>query len=62
MPDEYIRQANTIILASNTKVKGLLAGNAIPNSAVKKSFADGSGCLASARVGCRQFLIESRNA
>src|SRR5204863_1163130 len=28
----------------------------IPNSAVKHSLADGSGCIASARVGCRQFF------
>src|SRR5690242_18998847 len=27
----------------------------IPNSAVKRSLADGSGCIASARVGCRQI-------
>jgi hypothetical protein len=33
----------------------------IPNSAVKRSLADGSGCIASARVGCRQILIEGRN-
>src|SRR5271170_7194638 len=26
----------------------------IPNTAVKHSLADGSGCIASARVGCRQ--------
>ena len=30
----------------------------IPNTAVKHSLADGSGCIASARVGCRQFLLE----
>jgi prevent-host-death family protein len=30
----------------------------IPNSAVKHSLADGSGCIASARVGCRQFFIQ----
>src|SRR2546425_12062622 len=29
----------------------------IPNSAVKRSIADGSGCIASARVGRRQFLV-----
>ena len=28
----------------------------IPNSAVKRSIADGSGCIASARVGCRQIF------
>jgi hypothetical protein len=33
----------------------------IPNSAVKRSLADGSGCIASARVGCRQILIRGRN-
>jgi hypothetical protein len=26
----------------------------IPNTAVKHSLANGSGCIASARVGCRQ--------
>ena len=30
----------------------------IPNTAVKRSLADGSGCIASARVGCRQILIK----
>src|SRR4029079_16817309 len=28
----------------------------IPNTAVKHSLADGSGCIASARVGCRQIF------
>src|SRR5665213_1031257 len=28
----------------------------IPNTAVKHSLANGSGCIASARVGCRQFF------
>src|SRR5208282_5266354 len=30
----------------------------IPNTAVKRSLADGSGCIASARVGCRQIFIK----
>jgi len=30
----------------------------IPNTAVKRSLADGSGCIASARVGCRQSFKE----
>ena len=30
----------------------------IPNTAVKHSLADGSGCIASARVGCRQSLFK----
>src|SRR5271154_4230407 len=35
----------------------------IPNTAVKHSLADGSGCIASARVGCRQILYQkSRNS
>ena len=29
----------------------------IPNSAVKRFIADGSDCIAFARVGCRQFLL-----
>ena len=29
----------------------------IPNSAVKRFIADGSICIAYARVGCRQFLF-----
>ena len=28
----------------------------IPNTAVKRSLANGSGCIASARVGCRQIF------
>ena len=32
----------------------------IPNTAVKRSLADGSGCIASARVGCRQIFQEKR--
>jgi hypothetical protein len=28
----------------------------IPNTAVKHCLANGSGCIASARVGCRQFF------
>jgi hypothetical protein len=34
----------------------------IPNSAVKHSLADGSACIACARVGCRQIFLKSRNA
>jgi hypothetical protein len=35
----------------------------IPNTAVKHSLADGSSCIASARVGCRQiFKLKSRDA
>src|SRR3954468_24247321 len=30
----------------------------IPNTAVKHSLADGSGCIASARVGCRQIFLK----
>lgn len=33
----------------------------IPNTAVKHSLADGSGFIDSARVGCRQFFLKSRN-
>ena len=33
----------------------------IPNTAVKRSLADGSGFIDSARVGCRQFFLKSRN-
>ena len=29
----------------------------IPNSAVKRFIADGSDCIAFARVGCRQFFL-----
>ena len=32
----------------------------IPNTAVKHSLANGSGCIASARVGCRQFFKSIR--
>jgi hypothetical protein len=31
----------------------------IPNTAVKRSLADGSGCIASARVGCRQSFLKA---
>ena len=30
----------------------------IPNSAVKRFIADGSDCIAFARVGCRRFLLK----
>ena len=33
----------------------------IPNTAVKRSLANGSGCIASARVGYRQNFNKSRN-
>ena len=33
----------------------------IPNSAVKHSLADGSGSIGSARVGCRQIFLQSRD-
>ncbi len=33
----------------------------IPNTAVKRSLANGSGCIASARVGYRQIFNKSRN-
>src|SRR2546430_2265345 len=36
--------------------KAVVRPDPIPNSAVKHSLADGSGCIASARVGCRQFF------
>ena len=39
--------------------KAVVRPDPIPNSAVKRSLADGSGCLASARVGCRQFLLKA---
>ena len=32
----------------------------IPNTAVKRCMADGSGCIASARVGSRRFFINTR--
>ena len=35
-------------------LKAVARPDPIPNSAVKRSLADGSGCLASARVGSRQ--------
>ena len=31
----------------------------IPNTAVKRSLADGSGFIDSARVGCRQFFLKA---
>ncbi len=31
----------------------------IPNTAVKRCLADGSGCIASARVGCLQIKIKT---
>ena len=36
--------------------KAVARPDPIPNSAVKHCIADGSGCIASARVGRRQFL------
>ena len=38
--------------------KAVVRPDPIPNSAVKHSLADGSGCIASARVGCRQIFLE----
>ena len=37
--------------------KAVVRPDPIPNSAVKHSLADGSGCIASARVGCRQMFF-----
>ena len=39
--------------------KAVVRPDPIPNSAVKRSLADGSGCIASARVGCRQFFLKA---
>src|SRR5712672_3452364 len=39
--------------------KAVVRPDPIPNSAVKHSLADGSGCIASARVGCRQFFLKA---
>ena len=40
--------------------KAVVRPDPIPNSAVKRSIADGSACIACARVGCRQILSKSR--
>ena len=37
--------------------KEVVRPDPIPNSAVKRFIADGSDCIAFARVGCRQFLL-----
>jgi hypothetical protein len=42
--------------------KAVVRPDPIPNSAVKHSLADGSGFIDSARVGCRQFFLKSRDA
>ena len=34
----------------------------IPNSAVKRFIADGSICIAYARVGCRQYFLSDRSS
>ena len=39
--------------------KAVVRPDPIPNSAVKHSLADGSGCIASARVGSRQSLVKA---
>ena len=36
--------------------KAVVRPDPIPNSAVKRSIADGSACIACARVGCRQIF------
>ena len=36
--------------------KAVARPDPIPNSAVKRSLADGSACIACARVGCRQIF------
>ena len=41
--------------------KAVVRPDPIPNSAVKHSLADGSGFIDSARVGCRQFFLQSRH-
>jgi hypothetical protein len=42
--------------------KAVARPDPFPNSAVKHSLADGSACIACARVGCRQILsLKSRN-
>ena len=41
--------------------KAVARPDPIPNSAVKHSLADGSACIACARVGCRQIFLKSRN-
>ena len=40
--------------------KAVVRPDPIPNSAVKRSLADGSGCIASARVGSRQSFNKTR--
>ena len=40
--------------------KAVVRPDPIPNSAVKRSIADGSACIACARVGCRQILSKGR--
>ncbi len=40
--------------------KAVVRPDPIPNSAVKHSLADGSACIACARVGCRQIFLERR--
>src|SRR5687767_10629053 len=42
--------------------KAVVRPDPIPNSAVKRSIADGSGCIASARVGRRQFFQSNKAA
>ena len=40
--------------------KAVVRPDPIPNSAVKRSIADGSACIACARVGCRQIFFKGR--
>src|SRR3954469_7584593 len=42
--------------------KAVVRPDPFPNSAVKHSLADGSSPIGSARVGCRQFFLKSRDA
>ena|ERR1043165_8480535 len=42
--------------------KAVVRPDPIPNSAVKRSIADGSGSIGSARVGCRQFFQTKRRS
>ena len=39
--------------------KAVVRPDPIPNSAVKRSIADGSACIACARVGCRQIFSKA---
>ena len=54
-PSENLPNGSFLSLFGGSKAEA--RPDPIPNSAVKLSVADGSACIACARVGCRLFFL-----